>query len=137
MTLEQVIEKLENSGIHEIVLEPYQLLGWLKERRDTRELESKHWSECMQIAHYDDELKELREKVSGGDVLRICEQENYINAIYEELSELFGSPCNFSPMDDYMLENGGCDDCCGDIADKECWSRYFQTKFINRRAENG
>ena len=57
MTLEQVIEKLEDSGVHEIVLEPYQLLGWLKELRDTRELESKHWSECMQIARYDDELK--------------------------------------------------------------------------------
>ena len=57
MTLEQVIEKLENSGIHEIVLAPNQLLGWLKELRDTRELEEKHWNECMQIAHYDDELK--------------------------------------------------------------------------------
>ena len=60
MTLEQVIEKLENSGIHEIVLEPYQLLGWLKELKDTRELEEKHWSECMQIAQYDDELAEAK-----------------------------------------------------------------------------
>lgn len=60
MTLEQVIEKLENSNIHEIVLAPNQLLGWLKELRDTRELEEKHWSECMQIARYDDELKEAK-----------------------------------------------------------------------------
>ena len=60
------------------------------------ELEEKHWNECRQIAHYDDELKDLREenkvlmqecdrlikekgellsKVSGGDVLRICQLE--------------------------------------------------------------
>lgn len=60
MTLEQVIENLENSGIHEIVLAPYQLLGWLKELRDTRELEEKHWNECMQIARYDDKLREAK-----------------------------------------------------------------------------
>ena len=60
MTLEQVIEKLENSGIHEIVLAPNQLLGWLKELRDTRDLEEKHWNECMQIARYDDELAEAK-----------------------------------------------------------------------------
>ena len=63
------------------------------------ELEEKHWNECRQIAHYDDELKDLREenkvlisecdrlikekgellsKVSGGDVLRICQLEEQL-----------------------------------------------------------
>jgi len=27
-----------------------------------KELEDKHWSECMQIAHYDDELQQLKGK---------------------------------------------------------------------------
>lgn len=64
-----------------------------------KELEAKHWDECRQIAHYDDELKDLREenkvlirecdrlikekgellsKVSGGDVLRICQLEEQL-----------------------------------------------------------
>ena len=52
-----------------------------------------------------------------------------IDDICNELAELYGSPCNFSPQDEYMLENGKCEDCCGDIPDKECWKRYFDTKF--------
>ena len=46
-----------------------------------------------------------------------------------ELAELYGSPCNYSPQDEYMLENGSCEDCCGEISDKECWFRYFHRKF--------
>ncbi len=60
------------------------------------------------------------------DILK--NHESYVNAIYAELAELYGSPCNFSPMDDYMLENGQCNNCCGDIPDKECWKRYFELK---------
>ena len=55
---------------------------------------------------------------------------NYtIDDICAELAELYGSPCNFSPQDEYMLENGKCEDCCGDIPDSECWKRYFDIKF--------
>ena len=55
---------------------------------------------------------------------------SYVNAIYAELAKLYGSPCsNFSHQDEYMLENGKCDDCCVDIPDKECWKRYFKRKF--------
>lgn len=55
--------------------------------------------------------------------------DSYVNAIYAELAELYGSPCsNFSHQDEYMLENGKCDDCCGDISDKECWKRYLEMK---------
>jgi hypothetical protein len=54
---------------------------------------------------------------------------HYINKICEELAELYGSPCNYSPQDEYMLENGSCEDCCGDISDKDCWARYFHRKF--------
>ena len=83
MTLEQVIEKLENSGIHEIVLAPNQLLGWLKELRDTRELEEKHWSECMQIARYDDELREAKR------LLRLALEDMNGNNICYDIN-----PCN-------------------------------------------
>ena len=34
-----------------------QLAEWLTE---LKELEAKHWGECRQIAHYDDELKEAK-----------------------------------------------------------------------------
>lgn len=54
--------------------------------------------------------------------------DSYVNAIYTELAELFGSPCNFSPMDEFMLESGKCQNCCGDIPESECWKRYFEMK---------
>ena len=44
-----------------------QLAEWLTE---LKELEAKHWDECRQIAHYDDELKEAKRllKVAMGDM---------------------------------------------------------------------
>ena len=52
-----------------------------------------------------------------------------MDKVCTELAELYGSPCNYSPQDEYMLENGSCEDCCGEISDKECWFRYFHRKF--------
>ena len=54
--------------------------------------------------------------------------EDKIKAICAELAEMFGSPCNFTPPDEFMLDNGCCEDCCGEIPDEECWERYFETK---------
>lgn len=55
---------------------------------------------------------------------------DFINAIYDELAELFGCPCNFSPPDEIMLESGRCENDCGTgISEAECWKRYFETKF--------
>ncbi len=53
MTLEEAIECLTNPNIHELVLPPNQLTEWLQELNILR---VKHWDECRQIAHYDDEL---------------------------------------------------------------------------------
>ena len=52
MTLEEVIKCLTNPNIHELVLPPNQLAEWLQELELLRE---KHWDECRQIAHYDED----------------------------------------------------------------------------------
>ena len=53
-----------------------------------------------------------------------------VDDICKELAAIFGNPCNFSPIDEFMLENGNCEDiCCGDdMTDALCWKRYFETK---------
>ena len=48
--------------------------------------------------------------------------------ICKELAEMFGCPCNFSPMDEIMWESGRCEDDCGEISEAECWRRYFTVK---------
>ena len=57
-----------------------------------KELESKHWDECRQIAHYDDEIKRLEaadEKhgrwISQGDDMWLCSncKENIIFSMHE------------------------------------------------------
>ena len=74
----------------------------------------RHAERCRQLAEW---LMELRARRLLMD--KVC----------TELAELYGSPCNYSPQDEYMLENGSCEDCCGEISDKECWFRYFHRKF--------
>lgn len=46
--------KAENAKLREQIFEYKQLDEQIKE------LEAKHWDECRQIAHYDDELKEAK-----------------------------------------------------------------------------
>lgn len=38
-----------------------QLAEWLRELQELRE---KHWDECRQIAHYDNDIKSLREQIA-------------------------------------------------------------------------
>ena len=78
-------------------------------------------------AHIDELLNDfivIPKDTKAADV----QPDSYVNAIYTELAELFGSPCNFSPMDEFMLESGKCQNCCGDIPESECWKRYFEMK---------
>lgn len=56
--------------------------------------------------------------------------------ICEIIAELFGSPCDYSPMDEVMLENEQCEKVCGYDENANCWYRYFQYE-IKRRKENG
>ena len=87
----------------------------IESRTDCLECAAEH----RQLAEWLSELRELNDK------------------IYDVLAKQFGSPCNCSyAVDEYMRKNGSCDDCGVEIPDKECWSRYIQTKLIGG-AENG
>ena len=48
-------EKADADNCRECAADHRQLAEWL---RELQELRDKHWDECRQIAHYDDELKE-------------------------------------------------------------------------------
>lgn len=51
-----------------------------------------------------------------------------MDKICAELAELYGSPCQYNPQEQYMCEMGFCEDCTGDVPDSECWHRYFNLK---------
>jgi len=102
-----------------------------------------------QLAEWLTDYKELRNSLGAVklnnmkealELIRAYKAENatlreFNDKIYDVLSEQFGCPCNFSLIDEYMLKNGGCDDCGGAIPDKEFWSRYIQTKLIGGRTD--
>lgn len=48
--------ELQDNACRECAADHRQLAKWLT---DYKELEAKHWDECRQIAHYDNEIKEL------------------------------------------------------------------------------
>lgn len=56
--------------------------------------------------------------------------------ICEIIAELFGSPCDYSPMDEVMLKNEQCEKVCGYDKNANCWYRYFQYE-SQRRNKNG
>ena len=52
-----MLDELDVDACKECAAENRQLTEWL---RELKELRDKHWDECRQIAHYDDELKEAK-----------------------------------------------------------------------------
>ena len=48
----------------------------------------------------------------------------------EIIAELFGCPCNYTPIDEEMVATGECEDICGsgEQTDAKCWQRYFDFK---------
>ena len=48
----------------------------------------------------------------------------------EIITNIFGCPCNFSPIDEEMSATGECEDICGsdEQTDAACWQRYFDLK---------
>lgn len=48
----------------------------------------------------------------------------------EIVAEIFGCPCNYSPIDEEMCFKGDCKDICGTNGqtDAKCWQRYFELK---------
>lgn len=51
-----------------------------------------------------------------------------VKDVCKELAELFGSPCNYSPMDEIMLQNEECEKVCSEQTDGECWYKFFVFK---------
>lgn len=141
--------------IDEAISHALEVAGEQQERADSAELidildglDVEACKECAadhrQLAEWLTELKELKNSIGAVklnnmkealELIRAYKAENaalreFNDKIYDVLSEQFGCPCTYSLIDEYMLENGGCDDCGGAIPDKECWSRYIQTKLI-------
>ena len=52
-----ILDEQDVTACKECAADHRQLAEWLK---GYKELEAKHWDECRQIAHYDDELKEAK-----------------------------------------------------------------------------
>ena len=48
------------------------------------------------------------------------------------LSDTFSNPCNFSPIDEEMMEI--CGDCC-DMNDERCWERWLKHRLECKRRE--
>lgn len=97
MTLEKAIENLENPNIHELLLSCSELTKWLKELKGLREENKVLMQECDRLIK---EKGELLNKVSGSDVLRICQLEEQIEkakrllkTAVEQMSEV-GDVCD-------------------------------------------
>jgi hypothetical protein len=102
----------------------------IEERLKVIKLQEKLYEECCS-----DTSKEIIKSATDNDrqlvewLMELKARRLLMDKVCGELAELYGSPCNYSPQDEYMLENGSCEDCCGEISDKECWFRYFHRKF--------
>ena len=59
-----------------------------------------------------------------------------VDFICELLAEWFDSPCNYSPMDEQMFKDNYCESHCGKITDAECWKRYFEKMWADRKTES-
>lgn len=48
----------------------------------------------------------------------------------EIVAGLFGSPCNYYPVDEEMVKNCDCEHFCAssEQTDAKCWQRYFDYK---------
>lgn len=123
MKLGEAIKHLEESlsdhghdwGCEECKGEHEQLLEWLRELKDLREENKVLTSECDRLIK---EKGELLSKVSGGDVLRICQLEEQlekakrllkaaVDAIYELLD--CGATCSGRYCDKYCVYS--CETC--------------------------
>lgn len=53
----------------------------------------------------------------------------------EIVANLFGCPCDFTPIDEEMCATGWCEEMCGsdEQTNAKCWQRYFDLK---RKEEN-
>ena len=45
------------------------------------------------------------------------------------IADVFSTPCEYSPMDEFVLENIGewCEKNCGHVSKEQCWRKYIKT----------
>lgn len=48
----------------------------------------------------------------------------YLRVIAKQMADIFGNPCNYSPLDEMMW--GYCEDRCTSDDNVECWVRLLQ-----------
>ena len=122
-----VLDGLDVEACKECAADHRQLAEWLT---DYKEL--KNSIGAVKLSNMKEALELIREYKAENVMLR-----EFNDKIYDVLAKQFGSPCSCNyAVDEYMRKNGSCDDCGVEIPDKECWSRYIQTKLIGG-AENG
>lgn len=65
-------------------------------------------------------------------------KDEQIKAIAEIVADIFGSPFEYSPLDEDLLENEVCENCCNgsDCNDALCWMKYFEMKYKNKMTNN-
>ena len=105
MTLEEILEKLHSPTEHAITLENGELTALLEELKDLREENKVLISECDRLIK---EKGELLNKVSGGDVLRICQLEEQI----EKAKRLLKAAVeDFDTMHNHIWDCTDCKSC--------------------------
>lgn len=65
-------------------------------------------------------------------------KDEQIKAIAELIADIFGSPFEYSPLDEELLENEVCENCCNGSGcnDALCWMKYFEMKYKNKITNN-
>ena len=100
-----------------------QLADWL---RELQELEAKHWDECRQIAHYDDELKEATLQAIRNNARTVLSNMDNLD-LHDENREL--KRLLKAAVEDFRRATQGCigiqcDSCPHTATHKGCVWRY-------------
>ena len=70
-------------------------------------------------------IRQWADKITSG---KYHDEDISAKDVCKEIAKLFGSPCDYSPMDEIMLKNEECEKVCGKQTDEECWYRFFVYK---------
>jgi len=56
-----------------------------------------------------------------------------LKAVYKELGDLFGSPCNFDHISKYMRKRADpwCEENCCELPESACWQKFLGLKFAS------
>lgn len=103
--------ELQDNACRECAADHRQLADWLRELQELRE---KHWDECRQIAHYDNDLKEVI-KLTGTTIETALENLDAKDMIRELATYLYDAIDGFRALgkylDDHCEIDLDCDKC--------------------------